>query len=125
MPNVVGNIKASVPPEQQNRTLNPGDVSFLGFERKDNVFYVTFAWCDMLGGRHEHTFLRGDIFANFHTVLKVFTDGGLPIDTHKLDDFHTRLCQLSTVLVQENKPEEKKEEKKGEQEELREEENLD
>ena len=84
--------------------MNPGDVSFLGFERKDNVFTVTFAWIDMIGGHHEHTFARGDIFADFNKVLKVFTDGGLPIDPAKADDFHMRLCQLSTVMVQEQAP---------------------
>ena len=40
----LGNVKASVPPEQLKAKMNPGDVSFLGFERKDNVFTVTFAW---------------------------------------------------------------------------------
>lgn len=43
----LGNVKASVPPEQLKAKMNPGDVSFLGFERKDNVFTVTFAWIDM------------------------------------------------------------------------------
>ena len=44
----LGNVKASVPPEQLKAKMNPGDVSFLGFERKDNVFTVTFAWIDMI-----------------------------------------------------------------------------
>ena len=100
----LGNVKASVPPEQLKAKMNPGDVSFLGFERKDNVFTVTFAWIDMIGGHHEHTFARGDIFADFNKVLKVFTDGGLPIDPAKADDFHMRLCQLSTAMVQEQAP---------------------
>lgn len=30
----LGNVKASVPPEQLKAKMNPGDVSFLGFERK-------------------------------------------------------------------------------------------
>ncbi|WP_443894773.1 hypothetical protein [Parasutterella excrementihominis] len=104
----LGNVKASVPPEQLKAKMNPGDVSFLGFERKDNVFTVTFA-C-----HHEHTFARGDIFADFNKVLKVFTDGGLPIDPAKADDFHMRLCQLSTVMVQEQAPAAKAEAKKEE-----------
>lgn len=108
----LGNVKASVPPEQLKAKMNPGDVSFLGFERKDNVFTVTFAWIDMIGGHHEHTFARGDIFADFNKVLKVFTDGGLPIDPAKADDFHMRLCQLSTVMVQEQAPAAKAEAKK-------------
>ena len=110
----LGNVKASVPPEQLKAKMNPGDVSFLGFERKDNVFTVTFAWIDMIGGHHEHTFARGDIFADFNKVLKVFTDGGLPIDPAKADDFHMRLCQLSTVMVQEQAPAAKAEAKKEE-----------
>ena len=115
MAEVLGNIKASVPPEQLKAKLNPGDVSFRGFERKDNAFTVTFAWCDMIGGLHEHTFARGDIFADFNKVLKVFTDGGLPIDLTKAQEFHTRLCQLSTVMVQDKAPasQEKAEEKKA------------
>lgn len=40
----LGNVKASVPPEQLKAKMNPGDVSFLGFDGKDNVFTVTFAW---------------------------------------------------------------------------------
>lgn len=110
----LGNVKASVPPEQLKAKMNPGDVSFLGFERKDNVFTVTFAWIDMIGGHHEHTFARGDIFADFNKVLKVFTDGGLPIDPAKADDFHMRLCQLSTVMVQEQAPAAKADPKKEE-----------
>ena len=96
----LGNVKASVPPEQLKAKMNPGDVSFLGFERKDNVFTVTFAWIDMI--------------ADFNKVLKVFTDGGLPIDPAKADDFHMRLCQLSTVMVQEQAPAAKAEPKKEE-----------
>ena len=92
----LGNVKASVPPEQLKAKMNPGDVSFLGFERKDNVFTVTFAWIDMIGGHHEHTFARGDIFADFNKVLKVFTDGGLPIDPAKADDFHMRQAHTGT-----------------------------
>ena len=29
----LGNVKASAPPEQLKAKMNPGDVSFLGFER--------------------------------------------------------------------------------------------
>ena len=47
----LGNVKASVPPEQLKAKMNPGDVSFLGFERKDNVFTVTFAWIDRRSSR--------------------------------------------------------------------------
>lgn len=114
MPAPLGNVKATVPPEQLKVKMNPGDVTFRGFERKDNIFTVTFAWVDMIGGMHEHTFARGDVFADFNKVLKIFTDGGLPIDPAKVPDFQARLCQLSTVMVQEEAPkqEEKKEEKK-------------
>ena len=101
MPVPVGNIKAVIPAEQQKAELKPGDVAFRGFERKDNVFYVTFVWCDMIGGLHEHTFNRGDVFADFQKVLRIFTDGGLPIDPAKGAEFHQRLCQLSTVMIQE------------------------
>lgn len=110
----LGNVKASVPPEQLKAKMNPGDVSFLGFERKDNVFTVTFAWIDMIGGHHEHTFARGDIFADFNKVLKVFTDGGLPIDPAKADDFHMRLSSSlplwfrSRLRPQKQKPKKKK-----------------
>lgn len=114
MPAPVGNVKVGVPPEQLNAKMNLGDVSLRGIERKDNVFTVTFAWVDMIGGHHEHVFQRGDIFADFNKVLKVFTDGGLPIDPAKVDDFRLRLCQLSTVLLQDQPAPaaEKKEEKK-------------
>ena len=50
----LGNVKASVPPEQLKAKMNPGDVSFLGFERKDNVFTVTFAWIDMIFRSRRH-----------------------------------------------------------------------
>lgn len=89
-----------VPPaEQAKPVLHPGDVTFRSLERKENVFVITFGWADMLGGIHEHTFNRGDIFADFNSVIKVFTDGGLPIDPEKIPEFKTRLCQLSTVLI--------------------------
>lgn len=105
MAGLTGNIKATVPVEQQKAELKPGDVSFVGFERKDDIFTVTFRWCDMIGGAHEHTFDRGDVFADFNKVLKVFADGGLPIDLTKVNEFQTRLCQFSTVMVkQEEKP---------------------
>lgn len=87
------------PAETAKVALNPGDVSFRALHRRDNQFYVKFAWCDMFGGQHEHEFARGDIFADFDSVIRVFTNGGLPIDPAKINEFHTRLCQLSTVLV--------------------------
>lgn len=43
MPAPLGNVKATVPPEQLKVKMNPGDVTFRGFERKDNIFTVTFA----------------------------------------------------------------------------------
>lgn len=104
MPAPLGNVKAVVPEAQRKTQLKPGDVSFRGFERKDNLFTVTFVWCDMIGGMHEHTFNRGDIFADFNKVLRIFTDGGLPVDLSKLNEFKERLCQLSTVMVQQEKP---------------------
>lgn len=90
-----------LPPEGQKKvTLNPGDVSFRALERKNNIFYVTFAWCDMLGGAHEYAFERGDLFSDFNKVIKVFADGGLPIDPENFADFQKKLCHLSTVLMQ-------------------------
>lgn len=93
------NLTVTVPEEQKNAPLNPGDVSLRGLERKDEKFTVTFAWCDMLGGLHEETFNRGDLFADFDKVYHAFTEGGLPIDPAKISDFHVRLCQLATVMV--------------------------
>lgn len=93
-------VRVNPPEEQLKKTLNPGDVSFRHLERKDGQFVVTFAWGDMLGGTHEHTFNRGDIFADFNKVMQVFTDGGLPIDPEKIPEFQKMLCKLSTVLMQ-------------------------
>ena len=92
----LGNVKASVPPEQLKAKMNPGDVSFLGFERKDNVFTVTFAWIDMIGGHHEHTFARGDIFADFNKVLKVFTTAVCPSTRPKPT---TSICVFASSLL--------------------------
>ena len=84
------------------------------FLSSDSNAKITFSPLLLIGGHHEHTFARGDIFADFNKVLKVFTDGGLPIDPAKADDFHMRLCQLSTVMVQEQAPAAKAEAKKEE-----------
>ena len=93
----LGNVKASVPPEQLKAKMNPGDVSFLGFERKDNVFTVTFAWIDMIGGHHEHTFARGDIFADFNKVLKVFTDSVAASSARRLSS--PNVTQAAILLI--------------------------
>lgn len=105
MASQTGDLKALVPENLREAKLKPGDVSLVGFERKDDVFTVTFRWCDMIGGEHEHAFDRGDIFADFNKVLKILTDGGLPVDLTKTSEFQSRLCQLSTVMLkQEEKP---------------------
>ncbi len=98
-------VKINVPEELKKQPLKPGDVSLRGIERLESgVYTVTFAWCDMLGETREQTFERGDIYTNFDKVLKIMTDNGLPFDPSKKAEFHSRLCQLSTVMVRKGEP---------------------
>ncbi len=102
---MAGVVKINVPENLKNQPLKPGDVSLRGIERVESgVYMVTFAWCDMLGTTHEQAFERGDIYTNFDKVLKIMTDNGLPFDPSKKAEFHSRLCQLSTVLVRKEEP---------------------
>ncbi len=102
---MAGIVKINVPEELKSQPLKPGDVSLRGIERTESgVYMVTFAWCDMLGVTHEKAFERGDIYTNFDKVRKIMTDNGLPFDPSKKADFHSRLCQLSTVMVKKEEP---------------------
>ena len=97
-------FKVEVPEEQKNRAVKPGDVSLSTIERVNGVFQVTFAWCDMVGVVHEKAFNRGDIFTNFDSVLKTFTETGLPFNMNAKKEFHEKLCQLATFLVKTEAP---------------------
>ena len=92
-------FKVEVPEEQKNRALKPGDVSLRTIERVNGVFQVTFAWCDMVGVVHEKAFNRGDIFTNFDSVLKTFTETGLPFNMNAKKEFHEKLCQQKLRLL--------------------------